>query len=435
MEINNLDVPLHAYPTPAEPKLISFTGRNSMSSEHALALAAESETGALNSTTVDSYRGGPIRFVSLTAQAFMMFGSYYFFDQLSGLGVDGLRNSGMKITETQFGALQAVYSFPNIVIPLFGGLLLDKTGMENAILFLFSLILLGQGVFSIGISFKSFPMMLMGQFTFGLGGESLHVASLALVALWFRNREMGSDRVSLKLVKEFDVKFWLVCASCVSVSASAFPFLKVTVIPFLLSHLPDSVLDPAVAAGLIASSVTVVIAVCSPIAGLFIDRVGWRPFWICTSAIGLTIANFIFAWYPKCEHESCENLLAVLVGFMGFPLAVYGAAMWTIVPFVVEDYAVGTGFGLIIAVQNLGMCLAPIILSALHDSDSQSTNFVAPFAFIVVCDLFGFVCGIALWRKDAKEGGRLMLPNLSTGSRTVDESTNLDTENTSSDIL
>eukprot|EP00397_Hematodinium_sp_SG-2012_P032182 GEMP01034239.1.p1 GENE.GEMP01034239.1~~GEMP01034239.1.p1 ORF type:complete len:379 (+),score=55.03 GEMP01034239.1:458-1594(+) len=378
----------------------------------------------------------------------------------------------MKITETQFGALQAVYSFPNIVIPLFGGLLLDKTGMENAILFLFSLILLGQGVFSIGISFKSFPMMLMGQFTFGLGGESLHVASLALVALWFRNREMafamgtiitisrigsaaafqtqpflaeryglnilymrGSDRVSLKLVKEFDVKFWLVCASCVSVSASAFPFLKVTVIPFLLSHLPDSVLDPAVAAGLIASSVTVVIAVCSPIAGLFIDRVGWRPFWICTSAIGLTIANFIFAWYPKCEHESCENLLAVLVGFMGFPLAVYGAAMWTIVPFVVEDYAVGTGFGLIIAVQNLGMCLAPIILSALHDSDSQSTNFVAPFAFIVVCDLFGFVCGIALWRKDAKEGGRLMLPNLSTGSRTVDESTNLDTENTSSDIL
>jgi MFS family permease len=72
--------------------------------------------------------------------------------------------------------LYSVYSYPNTVLPIFGGIFLDIIGLRLGILVFSGILTLGQGVFMIGGYKKSFGIMIAGRVIFGLGGESLSVA-------------------------------------------------------------------------------------------------------------------------------------------------------------------------------------------------------------------------------------------------------------------
>ena len=50
-----------------------------------------------------------------------------------------------------------------------------------------------QVVFSLGISIHSWPLMFVGRFIFGLGGENLVVANSALLADWFKGFNMAIE--------------------------------------------------------------------------------------------------------------------------------------------------------------------------------------------------------------------------------------------------
>lgn len=74
--------------------------------------------------------------------------------------------------------LYTVYSFPNIILPVVGGYLIDAIGIRKGV-FLFSFILIiGQAICTLSImdSFNSYPLMVVGRVVFGLGGENLTVA-------------------------------------------------------------------------------------------------------------------------------------------------------------------------------------------------------------------------------------------------------------------
>ncbi|KAF1324104.1 Major facilitator superfamily, partial [Globisporangium splendens] len=87
--------------------------------------------------------------------------------------------------------LYTVYSTPNVVLPFFGGLLVDKFGAQQMLLVLTTLVLAGQTVLAIGSSMSSFRIMLLGRIIFGFGGESLGVARTTFIATWFKKRELG----------------------------------------------------------------------------------------------------------------------------------------------------------------------------------------------------------------------------------------------------
>jgi hypothetical protein len=53
---------------------------------------------------------------------------------------------GKKLTggsESKYNLLYSVYSYPNIILPLFGGLLIDKLGIGISIIVFSSLLTLG----------------------------------------------------------------------------------------------------------------------------------------------------------------------------------------------------------------------------------------------------------------------------------------------------
>lgn len=134
-------------------------------------------------------RATPVRFGLLLSTACFMFGNYYFFDQTSATQEALIAHTG--ISETTFGLLSSVYSWPNVALPLFGGLFIDIIGVRIASLCFTSLVLLGSGLFTLGVYQKSVALLVVGRVLFGMGGESQNVASLTLISKWFAGRELA----------------------------------------------------------------------------------------------------------------------------------------------------------------------------------------------------------------------------------------------------
>lgn len=72
--------------------------------------------------------------------------------------------------------LYTVYSLPNMVLPVLGGLFLDKIGIRSGLLMFCLILTCGQFIFAMGGYNQNYPMMLAGRVIFGMGGESMGVA-------------------------------------------------------------------------------------------------------------------------------------------------------------------------------------------------------------------------------------------------------------------
>jgi MFS family permease len=95
--------------------------------------------------------------------------------------------------------LYSVYSYPNVILPLFGGVLIDKIGINFSIILFSTLLVIGQGVFALsGFLGESttdsnlpFIVAIIGRVIFGLGAESLNVCQSTIVSRWFIGKELA----------------------------------------------------------------------------------------------------------------------------------------------------------------------------------------------------------------------------------------------------
>ncbi len=93
--------------------------------------------------------------------------------------------------EYLFNMMYSVYSLPNVILPLLGGILIFKFGYRYMFLIFGTLVLIGQFIFSVGCSIKSIGVMLIGRVIFGLGGESLNTTQYAIMIQWFPTNQIG----------------------------------------------------------------------------------------------------------------------------------------------------------------------------------------------------------------------------------------------------
>jgi len=63
-----------------------------------------------------------------------------------------------------------------MVLPIFGGLFLDKIGIRSGLLLFTSILTIGQFVFMVGGYLGNYNIMLTGRVIFGMGGECMSVA-------------------------------------------------------------------------------------------------------------------------------------------------------------------------------------------------------------------------------------------------------------------
>ena len=93
-----------------------------------------------NNNVADAYSGST-RWWILAFLSVMLFGNYYVYDAVAPLA-DTLETA-LGFTDTQIGALNAIYSLPNVFMVLIGGLLIDRYGPGRVALWTTAICLFG----------------------------------------------------------------------------------------------------------------------------------------------------------------------------------------------------------------------------------------------------------------------------------------------------
>src|SRR5664280_1618395 len=135
------------------------------------------------------------RWIVLVFVSLAMFGNYYVYDCIAP--VADLLSKQLGFSDSNIGLLQGIYSFPNVIMVLIGGIIVDRIGTRKSV-FLFGILCL------IGAIIPAFPdplanafhvkilyVMAAGRLVFGLGAESLIVAVTTAIAKWFKGKELS----------------------------------------------------------------------------------------------------------------------------------------------------------------------------------------------------------------------------------------------------
>jgi MFS family permease len=395
-----------------------------------------------------------VRWAVLVFTSLAMFGNYYVYDSISPLA--DLLASRLNFTDADIGTLNAIYSLPNIVMVVIGGLLIDRLGPRRSS-FIFSILcMLGALVTALT---PEFYIMVIGRLIFGLGAESLIVAITTIIARWFKGNELSfafglnltiarlgtftalnsptwgaafynswqgpllvsvgaavlsvlsiiiymtvdsrsekryflgdfenQDKIDLRQVFVFSRSFWLITLLCVTFYSAIFPFQTFAVKFFIQDHFTS--LETGVArsvAGFLTSLLILTAMIMTPIFGLLADKIGKRASLMLFGSLMLIPVYLIMTYVkvdPEIPQSLAENLRASVEGDGGFlvglahffymirtlvvyypnlllTMAVMGlsfslipAVMWPSVALIVEDNKLGTAYGFMTMIQNVGL--------------------------------------------------------------------------------
>lgn len=112
--------------------------------------------------------------------ALAQYGNFYVYDSIGP--VADLLQQQRGFSDSQVGLLNAIYSLPNVVLILLGGVLVDRFGAARTTL-------LTAGICGVGALLTafspSFAGMAAGRLLYGIGAETFSIATLAGVAQYF----------------------------------------------------------------------------------------------------------------------------------------------------------------------------------------------------------------------------------------------------------
>lgn len=135
-----------------------------------------------------------LRWVILLLSSFSAFGAYYCIDNVSVLH-DSLKTHLNTLNENNFeyyfSLLYSVYNIPNIILPLIGGILMIKFGMNILFVLIGLFLIIGQFLFALGCSYKTIHLMLVGRVFFGFGGEIINLIQNCMMMKWFKKSELS----------------------------------------------------------------------------------------------------------------------------------------------------------------------------------------------------------------------------------------------------
>lgn len=127
-----------------------------------------------------------LKWIVLLFISLAMGGNYYIYDSISPLA-DVLKTQ-LTFSDSDLGLLQGIYSFPNIIMVLIGGLIIDRIGTKKAALLFSFFLLIGSFV---TVFRGDIIMMAAGRLIFGLGAESMIVAITTMIAQWFKGKQLS----------------------------------------------------------------------------------------------------------------------------------------------------------------------------------------------------------------------------------------------------
>ncbi len=141
-------------------------------------------------------------------------------------------------------------------------------------------------------------------------------------------------------------------------------------------------------------------AILSPFYGHLIDRFGCRAIIACLSNMILIIVHWTLASFPG------SSPVIPLLG-QGMAYVAYPSVMWPSIPLIIQQKQwVGTAFGAITSLQNVGLAAFPLIIADIYPASGESYVPSVEY-FFVACATLGTCFSLTLNVLDGRHGGKL----------------------------
>jgi len=396
------------------------------------------------------------RWAVLVVISLAMFGNYYVYDAISPIA-DLLRDQ-LGFSDSRIGTLNAIYSFPNIIMVLIGGIVIDRIGVKKGTLLFGVLCFVGAAITA---ATDRFVVMAAGRLIFGIGAESLIVSVTVGIARWFKGRELSfafgvnltiarlgsflalnsptwarpayenwqwplfitvafatfcvvgalvywvleeradkrydlgdageTDRVQWSDLFSFGRSYIWVVLLCVTFYSAIFPFQT-----FAIKFFQDTHGVSREAAGFLSSIITLFSMIMTPLFGIWVDRVGKRSLFMMAGSLMLVPVYLMMA-YTAVD-------LKIPMAIMGIAFSLVPAVMWPSVAYLVEEAKLGTAYGLMTMIQNIGLFGFNWMIGRANDFSGASAANAGGYALgmwiFSVLGLLGFFFAWMLRREE-----------------------------------
>jgi len=126
------------------------------------------------------------RFTVLFFVSLLTYGSYFAYDSIGAIAPTLIKELG--VSRSIIGTMYTVYSIAAIVSVFLGGMLIDLIGTRLATIIFATLVTIGAAIVAFA---PNVTVLMIGRFIFGAGSESLVVAQSAILARWFKGKELA----------------------------------------------------------------------------------------------------------------------------------------------------------------------------------------------------------------------------------------------------
>lgn len=381
-----------------------------------------------------------IRFTLITAGLTMVIGAalkYYALTE--GFANSGLATSlGSFITWVPASAKLAFFGFAIFGIGVeMAGITVSKTivkwfkGKEMALAMGLEMAVARLGVFAV---FRLTPIFAEN------GGPSNSVLwGLAFLCIGFLtfliytfmdsklDKQMGVSSQSVDPEEEFKLSdlgkiftnpgFLAIAGLCVLFYSAIFPFQK-----FATDMLASKLDVDVKTAAAYFSYFPIGAMILTPFIGYFLDVRGKGATMMIFGAVLLTVSHLIFALVPAESFGVVTAILTIVI--LGTAFSLVPASMWPSLPKIVEDRYLGSAYGAIFWIQNIGLLAVPILigwaLSASNPGVSEQIaagvegvkyDYTVPELIFAGFGVLAFILGFILKAVDKKHGYGLELPN------------------------
>lgn len=381
------------------------------------------------------------------------FGNFYVYDSIGP--VADLLQRMRGFSDTQIGLLNAVYSLPNIVLLLVGGLMVDRLGVGRMFAWTAGICFVGAVVTALGTGFDG---MVTGRLLFGIGAETFNICALAAIIryaparhpafaigaslaigragafsvdmspTWFAGAYAGGWQPPMLIAAFFAgvslvgaLAYWWIERGDARVAppapeaprfvwrdvwrfGPAYWYLVALCAlwyaatfafrsTFSIKYFQHAHGLDLADAGAINAWVFLAALVTTPIFGWACDRMRRYAPLLALGAVLLPVAFLVLTY--------SEHALWLGSALLGVSFSVVPAVMWPLSARVVPIARYGTALGLMWVVQNAGIAGANLVAGQLNDQfaagPANPAGYTPMMLFFVACGLAGSVFALLLW--------------------------------------
>ncbi len=398
------------------------------------------------------------RWLVLVVISLAMFGNYYVYDAVSPIA--DLLKEQLGFSDSNIGLLNAIYSVPNVIMVLIGGIIIDKIGVKRATFLFGALSFVGAAVTA---ATSDLAVMATGRLIFGIGAESLIVSVTTAIAKWFKGKELSfafgvnltiarlgsfmalnsptwarpafenwqwplfisvafgtfcvvgavmywvmedkaearydlgeageTEKVVFSDLFRFPKSYVYVVLLAVTFYSAIFPFQTFAIKFFQEAHSTSREY-----AGFLSSLIVLFAMFFTPLFGLMVDRVGKRSLSMMWGSL-LLVPVYLMMAYTSVP-------LLVPMAMMGIAFSLVPAVIWPSVAYLIEERKLGTAYGLMTMIQNIGLAGFNFMIGWANDYSGASVQNPGGYALgMWIFSILGFLGFFFAWLLRRTETG------------------------------